>query len=117
MNLVNGFEPKYIGVFADTGHLSIVGEPIDMALDIVKEYLSVIAFKDLVRRPGEGGGRVVRMGEGFVDWKTTLKTLKAINFDGPVSFHSEYSGMPVETVIDLTRIDVRFINSLLKEIQ
>lgn len=116
MNLVKGFDPKYVGVFSDTGHLSIVGEPIDMALDIVKDYLSVIAFKDLMRRPGEGGGRVVRMGEGFVDWKTTLRTLKAIGFEGPVSFHSEYSGVPIETVIDLARIDVRFINSLLKEI-
>jgi hypothetical protein len=36
-----------------------------------------------------------------------------MNFDGPVSFHSEYSGEPVDTVIDLARIDVRFINSLL----
>ena len=30
----------------------------------------------------------------------------------PVSFHSEYSGEPVDTVIDLARIDVRFINNL-----
>jgi hypothetical protein len=44
-----------------------------------------------------------------------LKALKAIGFDGPVSFHSEYGGFPVETVIDLARIDVRFINGLLKE--
>jgi len=116
MHLVKGFDPKYVGVFADTGHLSIVGEPIDMALDIVKEYLSVMAFKDLMRRPGDGGGRVVHMGDGFVDWKTTLKTLKALGFDGPVSFHSEYSGVPVETVIDLARVDVRFIKGLLKEI-
>lgn len=116
MNLVKDFDPKYVGVFSDTGHLSIVGEPIDMALDIVKDYLSVIAFKDLMRRPGESGGRVVRMGEGFVDWKTTLKTLKTIGFDGLVSFHSEYGGFPVETVIDLARIDVRFIRSLMGEI-
>ena len=36
MNLVEGFDPQHVGVFADPGHLSIVGEPIDMALDIVK---------------------------------------------------------------------------------
>jgi len=116
MHLVEGFDPKYVGVFADTGHLSIVGEPIDMALDIVKQYLSVMAFKDLMRRPGDSGGRVVHMGQGFVDWKTTLKTLRILGFDGPVSFHSEYGGVPVETVIDLARVDVRFINELLKEI-
>ncbi len=115
MNLVKGFDSRYVGVFADTGHLSIVGEPIDMALDIVKDYLAVMAFKDLMRSPGSRGGRVVRMGHGFVDWETTLRTLKAMHFTGPVSFHSEYSGEPVETVIDLARIDVRFINGLLKK--
>jgi sugar phosphate isomerase/epimerase len=116
MTLVKNFDPKHVGVFADTGHLSICGEPIEMALDIVKEYLSVMAFKDLVRVPGGRGGGVVRMGKGFVDWTTALKTLKAIGFDGPVSFHSEYGGEPPESVADLARVDVRFINRLLKEI-
>ena len=115
MHLVKGFDPKYVGVFADTGHLSICGEPIDMALDIVKDYLAAIAFKDLMRRPGDKGGSVVRMGTGFVDWETTLKAVKKLNFDGPISFHSEYSE-PVDTVIDLARIDVRFINALLEEV-
>ena len=112
MNLVEGFDPQHVGVFADPGHLSIVGEPIDMALDIVKDYLAVMSFKDMMRPPG-GSTRVVRMGHGFVDWETAVRTLTEMNFDGPVSFHSEYSGEPVDTVIDLARIDVRFINSLL----
>ena len=84
-----------------------------MALDIVKDYLAVMSFKDMMRPPG-GGTRVVRMGHGFVDWATTVRTLTEMNFNGPVSFHSEYSGEPVDTVIDLARIDVRFINALLE---
>lgn len=115
MDLVKGFDPKYVGVFADTGHLSICGEAIEMALDIVREYLSVMAFKDLMRRPGERGGSVVPMGQGFVDWKTALQTLKAFNFDGPVSFHSEYSNIPVEGVIEQAGKDVEFINKMLEE--
>lgn len=115
MHLVMGFDPKHVGIFADTGHLSICGEPIDMALDIASEYLSVMAFKDLMRHPGERGGKVVRMGAGFVDWKTTLQTLKKMKFDGPISFHSEYNE-PIDTVIDLARVDVRFINGLLEEL-
>ena len=115
MNLVRGFDPQYVGVFADPGHLSIVGEPIAMALDIVKEYLAVLAFKDLMRAPGTGT-KVVRMGQGFVDWQTLLKTLSEMDFNGPVSFHSEYSGEPVDSVIDLARIDVRFINGLIEKL-
>ena len=98
MHLVKGLDPRHIVVYLDPGHLSIVGEPIDMALSIVREYLSVIAFKDLMRqrivRDGnvEWRTRVGRLGQGFGDWATLLRTLQEFNYDGPVSFHSEYSG-------------------------
>jgi sugar phosphate isomerase/epimerase len=119
MNLVRGFDPKHIGVFADVGHLSVCGEPIDMALNIVREHLSVVAFKDLIRTQRvTNSGRVwsvdvVRLGTGFGDWKTALASLRDLKFDGPVSFHSEYGGEPVDTVVDLARADVRFINGIM----
>jgi sugar phosphate isomerase/epimerase len=119
MHLVQGFDPRYIGVFADPGHLSIVGEPIEMALDIVRSHLSVIALKDLVRQRVVKDGQVtwetpvVRVGHGFGDVPALFRTLDRLGFDGPLSFHSEYSGEPVDTVIDLTRADVRHINALL----
>jgi sugar phosphate isomerase/epimerase len=120
MDMVCGFDPRYLGIFADTGHLSISGEPIGMALEMTKEYLSAIAFKDLVRerilRDGRRGWqvRVVPIGEGYVEWPEVLKAMRKVGFDGPISFHSEYSGYPVETVVDMTRIDVRFIRSLME---
>jgi sugar phosphate isomerase/epimerase len=126
MNLVKGYDPRYVGVFADPGHLSICGEPIEMALNIVKEYLSVISFKDLMRQrllvSTEGGTRVkwrtrvVRLGHGFGDFPSLLKTLNDMGFEGPVTFHSEYSGEPVDTVVDLARCDVRYIQGLLAEL-
>lgn len=118
MNLVRGFDARHIGIFSDVGHLSICGEPIDMALNIVKEYLSVMSFKDLSRVQTNSGDQrkwgmdVVRIGHGFGDWKTVLKTLDGLDFQGPVSFHSEYSGEPVDSVIDLARMDVRYIDGL-----
>lgn len=119
MNIVRGFDPKHVGVFADTGHLSIVGEPLPMAFSIVKDYLSLVAFKDMIRERVVRNGKatwqvkVVPMGLGFVDWDAALRTLKEMNFNGPVSFHCEYSGCPVETVIDQARIDIRFIRGKL----
>ena len=53
------------------------------------------------------------MSQGFVEWEELLSALAAMGFDGPISFHSEYTGVPVETVIDLARTDVRFIRELL----
>ena len=122
MHLVQGFDPSHVGVFADPGHLSLCGEPIDMALDILGEYLALVSFKDLIKeRTFEKGRavskkRVARLGHGFGDWSTFLKALRERDYQGVVSFHSEYSGEPVETVIDLTRADVRFIRGILKEI-
>lgn len=122
MNIVKDFDPNHIGVFSDPGHLSICGEPIEMALDIVRDYLSVLAFKDLIRqRPfgkttqGTPLSGTMRMGQGFGDWPMLVKTLNRLDFEGPVSFHSEYDQEPVETVIDLARIDVRFFNGQIEK--
>jgi sugar phosphate isomerase/epimerase len=122
MHLVKGFDPTHIGVYLDPGHLSIVGEPIEMALDIVGEYLSVVSMKDLKRQRVLQDGkvtwqaRVVRLGQGFADLGMLLRALSERGFAGPVSFHSEYSGEPVESVIDLARIDVRYVRALLTQV-
>ena len=121
MNVVKGFDPEHVGIFADPGHLSICGEPIELAFSIVKKYLSVLAFKDLVRQRVIQNGntswrtRTVRLGEGFGDWAAMKRALGQVKFDGPISFHSEYSGEPVDTVIDLARTDVRFFKGLMAE--
>jgi sugar phosphate isomerase/epimerase len=117
MNLAKGFDPQHVGVFADPGHLSLVGEPLPMALDIVKEYLSIFALKDLVREKRVQGNTtkwslgVVPLGMGFVDWDTLIALIKQHGFDVPLSFHCEYSGYPPDSVIDQCRIDVRFFRA------
>ena len=119
MNIVKGFDPAHIGVFTDPGHLAMCGEPIDMALDIVRDYVCILAFKDILPQrhfggpPGRPDQPVMRMGQGLVNWPLVIEGLRDLDFDGPVSFHSEYGGERPETVIDLARIDVRFFNSLL----
>ena len=120
MNIVKGFDPQHIGIFTDPGHLALCGEPIDMALDIVRDYVSILAFKDilllrsLTDPPGRPAQNVMRMGQGLVNWPLVVEGLRGVDFDGPVSFHSEYAGETPETVVDLARIDVRFFNSMLE---
>ena len=118
MNIVSQFDPAQVGVFADVGHLSIVGEPYPMAFDIVKKYLAAVAFKDLMRqkiiKDGEPAWQtaVVPMGSGFGDFPQVVSILRQIGFAGPISFHCEYSRLPPESVIDQCRIDTRWIESL-----
>ena len=45
MNIVKDCDPQYVGVFADPGHLSLCGEPIAMALDIVRSHLCLVALE------------------------------------------------------------------------
>ena len=118
MNIVKGFDPKLVGVFTDVGHLSIVGEPYPMAFDIVREYISAVAFKDLVKQRFMQDGKPVwridvwPLGMGFGDFPTVMKLLQDMDFDGPISFHCEYSRLPAESVIDQCRIDTTFIQGV-----
>ncbi len=120
MRLVEGFDPKHVGVFTDVGHLSLVGEPLPMAFDIVKDYISAIAFKDLAKTPTLKDGKkvmqtqVVPMRTGFVEFSTALKLIQDYQLDVPISMHCEYSGYPVESVIDQCRIDMRYIQGLME---
>ena len=117
MNLVKGFSTRNTLAFLPIQAIFLLSvNPINMALDIVKSHLAVYGIQGLgAFSHGARGGSVVRMGKGFVDWKTTVNTLQTIGYSGPVSFHSEYSGEPVDTVIDLARVDVRFITGLLEK--
>jgi len=121
MNLVKDFDPEYIGVFADTGHLMLVGEPFAMAVDIIGDYWSALALKDVIRQKVFNQGReewqlrVVGLGQGYVDWQAVVRMVKEKNFAGPISFHSEYAGLEVQSLTDQTRMDIRFFRKMLEQ--
>jgi len=122
MNIVKGFNPATVGVFTDVGHLSLVDEPYEMAFDIVGEYISAIAFKDLVKQKFMVDNKpqwridVWPLGMGFGDFPLVMRLLKGLNFDGPISFHCEYSRLPAESVVHQCNIDTRYIQGILDEI-
>jgi len=123
MNIMKGFDPALVGVFTDVGHLSIVGEPYEMALDIVKDYICAVAFKDLVKQKFMQGNDAVwridvwPLGMGFGDFPLVMKLLKQMNFDGPISFHCEYSRMPAESIIHQLAIDTKYIGDIVAELE
>lgn len=122
MNLVNGFDPRYVGIYSDPGHLSMRGESLTMAIDMVKDYLCAVALKDVVwerfikeDKSRTWQRRFVGLGEGYVDWKLLVGQLKKIKFDGPISIHSEYDGYDIGKLFDQTRMDVRFFKQIMQE--
>jgi len=124
MRLVEGFDPRFVGVFADPGHFAITGEPPAMALNIIKKHAACFAFKDTVKLPVQRDGRDVyvmhtrRIGDGIVDWYQVAKTIVALKLDKlPISIHCEYEGEPAESVVDLARVDLRYVKRLFAEVR
>jgi len=119
MQLMEGFDPALVGVFADVGHLSMVGEPYPMAFSIVRGYLSAIAFKDLIKKKnadGSWGIDVVPMGLGNGNFPQVMQLIKDMAFEGPISFHCEYHYMPPESVVMQANIDTRLIRSIVEKL-
>lgn len=121
MRIVEGFDPRHVGVFADPGHLSLCGEPIPMALDICWKHLECLALKDLVWHTNlpdmraRRSARIVPFGLGYVEWETLVTILKERNFDGVLSFHCEYGGYPPDCVLDQCRVDKLLFEELMAE--
>lgn len=119
MHLMEGFDPKFVGVFADVGHLSMVGEPYPMAFNIVEEYLAAVAFKDLKRKrnaDGNWGVEVLPMGLGVGNFPQVMQVLTQMNYQGPISFHCEYGTMPPESIVHQCNIDTRYIQGILDKL-
>jgi len=119
MHLVKGFDPRHVGVYIDPGHLAMNGEPIRMAVDIVRDYLCLVAIKSMIYLKQEKDGRatwrhhLVPLREGLVDWPETMKALRDVDYAGPLTFHSEYEGVSLDELRRLTRDDVAYLKGVL----
>ncbi|MFW6163944.1 MAG: sugar phosphate isomerase/epimerase family protein [Planctomycetota bacterium] len=116
MHLVRAFDPRLIGVYLDPGHLSINGEPVPMALDMVADYLCLVAVKNFVYVSKEQEGEVhwsrtlAPLRKGLVDWPAAVEALRAVGYDGPLSFHSEYHNVSLDELRALTRDDLNYLS-------
>lgn len=115
MQLVEGLDPRHVGIFADPGHMALDGEDPVIGFDMIREYLAAVAVKDCryVREQKRWRVEWVPLGEGLVDWALVAKTLLDIGFDGPISFHSEYD-QPLDTILRWTEQDIAFLRTTLQ---
>lgn len=95
MHLLKDLDPRHIGVYLDPGHLFIDGERPDIAFNMVKKYLMVVALKDMMKVRSFIGYSlkviVCRGGFGQVNWPSVFDNLLRLDFDGPLSLHGEYA--------------------------
>ncbi|MCX8036065.1 MAG: sugar phosphate isomerase/epimerase [Candidatus Sumerlaeia bacterium] len=120
MQLARGFDPKFIGAYLDPAHLAICGEAVDMALDIVRDYLAMIAVKNCrwtsTVKDGVANWKTewCLLNEGVVNWPRVIELLKKRGYDGWLSVHGEYSG-PEDREAVLANVvkDVPFLRKFL----
>lgn len=131
LRLIEDCDPEVVGIYCDAGHCTIEGGAAGwmMGLDLVADRLFMVAVKDMAffrtdsPQSARKGWRLmmVPMDSGLTDWPEFIRCLKAIDFKGPVSFHSEYQGphsfidMTQEQVVAQTRKDLAYFRSLVAD--
>jgi sugar phosphate isomerase/epimerase len=96
--LLADFDPHHVGAFFDTGHTAVNGGPAAMELDLIRNWLALVAIKDMAWTKGPSGwtSRVAPVGDGIVRWAEVGKGLKDCKFSGTVSLHGEYEAKDLD---------------------
>jgi sugar phosphate isomerase/epimerase len=127
LRLVEGCDPKWIGIQVDSGHLGLAGEPFDFAVDLAGDYMQAVNLKSgrweyfADRETGKLTHEkiIVPLRDGLTDIPGVLSKLKQVGYDGPLSIHAEYRTHymriedHVDTTTDLVRQDCQYVRSLM----
>ncbi len=102
--LVSMFDPGCIGVVYDPGNMVYEGyENWQMGMQLLGEYLAHVHVKNsswVIERKDENGiffwkSTSARLKEGIVEWKQVMDDLKAVGYEGYLSFE-DFSDIPTE---------------------
>jgi len=110
--IVSNFDPNYIGVIYDPGNMIYEGyEQWKMGMELLGEYLHHVHVKNSAwRRDEKDGWRAEASGleDGIVDWRRVVGDLRAVGYDGYLSFE-DFSER--DTVTKMKR-DLEYLKSL-----
>lgn len=119
MHLLQDLNPKHVGAYIDPAHLAIDGEPLEMALDILRGRVGMVAVKNShYQRQTQNGHVKWKRGvcplpEGLVDWAVAAAQLKESGYDGYVSVHGEYDDRhELESVLEVLKPDIAYLNKI-----
>jgi sugar phosphate isomerase/epimerase len=129
MHLIESYDPKLVGAVLDLGHSGLVGEPDEMAIDVVWSHLLLVNLKSAYwRRPA--GPEVKDAlwkpywtlgGFGLCSWSKVIEELRRRRYGGDICLTAEYSSpdenshLDGEAVKERARRDLEYLRSLLDE--
>jgi len=124
--LLRDYDPKYLCAYIDPGHMAVEGglSGWKIGMDLLREHIRMAAVKDFgwFREVDPETGekkwvaRIVPLSEGLVPWMEVFSYLKRINFNGPVSLHSEYHDVDLQGLIRRTKADLQYLKGTLKRL-
>ncbi len=129
LQLLRGYDPKHVCAVLDPAHCAVDGEPVAMALDIIKSQLGCqVNFKNAyharVSNPEDEAVFKVKWTthrHGGYSWKEFVTCLKASGFTGTFCLPAEYSdpaGAPQrmgDDVMPYLQEDLKHLKMLLTE--
>lgn len=119
--LLQGYDPTHLGAYIDPGHMAVEGGLTGwrMGMDLLRENTRIVAVKDFGWFKGVNKGwgvEIVPLSEGLVPWTEVFQYLRKMEFDGPVSLHSEYEHYKLSELIHQTKNDLEYIRDILNKL-
>lgn len=126
--LLDDIDPRWLGVQYDIAHATVEGgSSWPLGLQLLAPRIRTMDVKDFLwaQREDRWVPRWVPLGEGMVDYRRFLETVRQLRLSGPVSLHFEYSPLegpnPLEhaerrrEAITLMRRDLERLRTLIRE--
>jgi L-ribulose-5-phosphate 3-epimerase len=109
--LLADLDPHHVGAFLDTGHTAVNGGPIRYEMDLVRQWLFLVAIKDMLweKKKDAWENHVVPAGEGIVRWSEVAAGLKDVRFSGTISLHAEYEEKDQGRRKELAKAELAFL--------
>jgi sugar phosphate isomerase/epimerase len=128
--LLKDRDPHHVGAYLDPGHMTLEGAASGwkLGVDLLQNYISMVAVKSFGLYPEQDAAhgdtrwveKLVPLREGMVRWREVFACLKQLQWDGVVTFHSEYQGrqswrdLSVPQLLDQTREDLAYLRPILR---
>jgi sugar phosphate isomerase/epimerase len=127
-SLIRDRNPEHVASYFDPGHAAVEGGlgGWRQALELLGSRIRMVAVKDFDWKSEPGRpkavwrSRQVPLRDGLVAWDEFFQALSVLQYEGPVSLHSEYKGthswrdLSTDELISQTAADLAFVRSLVK---
>jgi sugar phosphate isomerase/epimerase len=126
--LIRDRNPAHVASYFDPGHAAVEGGlgGWRQAVELLGPRIRLVAVKDFDWKAEPGRpktvwrSRQVPLKDGLVAWPEFFRSLAALRYDGPISFHSEYKGphswrdLTTEELLSQTAEDLAFVQGVAK---